>query len=133
MRKYNWDTGEYEEVEVKCDNCGGVIDGSLGMQIRSVKDEDGNQVKITLGSCCAGKINAYRSISKNIREAYRNQGQISEDVLAKTLPLAPKPSRNSQTEGKDVHKFVDKIGRSKLKKTYDGQIQYKKRKNLKGE
>jgi hypothetical protein len=131
MRKYNWNTNEYEELEEFCDGCGLPIDGNKGMQIVYKDTEDGKRVKMQLGSCCAGKINAYGSISKSLREAYKNQGQISENILSKNLPLAPKPDKDSSKAGKQIHEFVDKIGRSKLSKAYDAQIKYRKNKSLK--
>lgn len=130
MKKYNFLTNEYEEVEVKCDNCGKVIDTLNGFREQYTENENGERVKVTLGSCCVGKIHAYNSLSKKIREEYKNRGQIPESVLAK-LPKAPKPVGKASEAGKTVDKFVDKIGRSTLSKTYDGKVKYSKSKGLK--
>lgn len=130
MKKYNFLTGEYEEEEIKCDGCGKIIETLNGFRTKYVEDENGKSVLVTLGSCCVGKIHAYNSLSKKIREEYRNRGQIPDSVLAK-LPKAPKPVGKSSEAGKAADNFVDKIGRSTLSKTYDGKVKYGKSKGFK--
>jgi hypothetical protein len=134
MRKYNFATGEFEEEEVICYGCGNPIDMnngiSSGIKICYIENENKERIKVSYGSCCAGKINVYKSISKKVREAYRNNGQISDEVLAK-MPLAPKPIANSCDAGREVHNFVDKIGRSKLSNSNQAKIKYKRSKGLK--
>lgn len=116
MRKFNFITGEFEEEEVKCDLCGEVIDSSMGVKIGYIEKENGEKIKANMGSCCVGRIRAFDGLSKRARDAYRSQGQIPDEVLRK-MPKAPPPDStpNSQA-GKEVHKFIDSIGRSRLKK-----------------
>ena len=130
MKKYNFLTDEYEEIEINCDGCGEPIEGSKGYQEKYVKDENGQQHKVVLGSCCIGKIHAYGSLSKKLREDYKSRGQIPDSVLAR-LPKAPKPVDNPSEASKPTDKFIEKMGRSKLGKTYDAKVKYKRPKGLK--
>jgi len=130
MKKYNFSTGEYEECIVNCEGCGEHIDSQKGYQEKYVENEDGERFKVILGSCCVGKIHAYGSLSKKIREDYKSRGQIPDSVLAR-LPRAPKPVDIPIEASKPTDNFIDKMGRSKIGKTYDGKIKYKKSKGLK--
>jgi hypothetical protein len=122
MKEYNWETGEFIELDVFCDTCGEIIDSSQGYRISIQKDEFGNRIKVQEGSCCAGRIRAYNNISKKVRELYRSRGQVSDDVLKK-MPKAPKPLNRPNSEaGKEIHNFLDTVGRSKLRKQMQGQM-----------
>lgn len=116
MRKFNFVTGEFEKEDVKCDLCGNIIESSMGIRVGYVDNEDGERIKVNMGSCCVGKIRAFDGLSKRARDAYRSQGQIPDEVLRK-MPKAPPPdSKSNANAGKEVHKFIEKIGRSVLKK-----------------
>lgn len=116
MRKYNWDTGEYDEIDVNCDICGKLIDGSRGSRTTYKKDKNGKKVKIEMGSCCAGKIRGDALAKKN-RAAYQSQGQIPDSVLRK-MPKSPSPLKGRNKDaGKKIHSFIDSVGRSKLTKS----------------
>jgi hypothetical protein len=130
MKKYNFTTNEYEEEDVYCYGCGELIEGNKGLSIRYIEIEKDKKIKVNYGSCCVGKIHAYDSIHKQSREKYRSSKQIPDELLSK-LPLAPPPVANSSEAGKEVHSFVDGIGRSKLSKSYDGKVKYKKSKGMK--
>src|SRR4030042_1157580 len=122
MKEYNWETGEFIELDVLCDTCGKIIDSSQGYRISFQKDEFGNSIKVQEGSCCAGRIHAYNNISKKVGESYRSRGQVSENVLKK-MPRAPKPlNRPNREAGKEIHNFLDAVGRSKLKKQMQAQM-----------
>jgi len=127
MRVYDWSTGEFIEEVTKCDICGEVIDSSRGYRVSYQEDESGNKIQVQSGSCCSGKIHAYDIISKRIRENYRSQGQIPESVLKK-MPRAPKPlNRPNREAGKEIHHFLDTIGRSKLTKRANGTVKVARR------
>ena len=111
MRKYNFKTGGFVDVDVPCDICGKVIDAAFGVRGYYEEGEDGKKVLKHAGSCCVGKIRASNVISKKARDAYRAKGQIPESVLKK-LPKAPPPGK-TKNAGKKASKFIDVVGRSK--------------------
>ena len=131
MKKYNLITNECEEEDIYCYGCGKLIDGKDGVSIRYVEDENKNKIKVNYGRCCVGRIHASDSLSKQIREKYRSSKQIPDELLKK-LPIAPKPTDKPSESSKVVDQFVDKMGRSKLAKTYDAKVKYKRNKSLKG-
>ena len=130
MKKYNFSTNEYDEVEIYCDGCGELIDSSKGYKEKYIEDEDKVRRKVVLGSCCAGKIHAYGCLSKKARESYRSKGQISDEVLSK-MPKAPMPAPTPKEAARPTDNFLDAVGRSKLSKSYDSKISYKRPKGLK--
>ena len=111
MRKYDFATGEVVEKEVPCDICGKVIDAAFGVRIYYEEDESGKKTQKQAGSCCVGRIQVSKVMSKKAIDAYRTKGQISEDVL-KRLPKAPPPGK-TKSAGKKASKFIDVVGRSK--------------------
>lgn len=128
MRRYDFITGEFVEEEVKCELCGEVIDSTQGFKIGYIENEEGEKIKVVMGSCCVGKIRAYSDLSKRNKEAYKSRGQIPEEVL-KRLPKAPPPdSKSNGDAGKEVHDFINKIGRSVLKKESQAWIKNVQRK-----
>ena len=127
MRVYDWSTGEFIEEEVPCDLCGKPIDSARGYRISFIKDENDNDIKVQAGSCCTGKIHAYNKLSKSVREKYRAQGQIPDSVLKK-MPRAPKPLNRPNVEaGKEIHHFLDTIGRSTLTRRANGTVKVARR------
>jgi hypothetical protein len=127
MRVYDWSTGEFIEKEVLCDICGEIIDSSRGYRVSYIKDENDNDIKVQAGSCCTGKIQAYNKIGKSLRKKYREQGQIPDSVLKK-MPRSPKPlNRPDREAGKEIHQFLDTVGRSKLTKETKGSMKIRRK------